>query len=138
MTALTGRRFKRPFYFSGIELPGKTEQVYQGGRACVDTTTGLVAKGFASTTLVPIGVYTENQATPSGGSVHVTLDREIFARWYENSTSGDQITAADLLKDVYAVDDQTVAKTNGGGTRSVAGRVWKVDSVKGVLVESRP
>jgi len=138
VTALADKRFQRPFKFSAIELPGKTEQVWQGGRACVDTTAGLVAKGFASATLIPIGVFTESQSTPSGGTVHVALDREVIARWYVNSASTDQITAADLLKDVYAVDDQTVAKTSGSSTRSIAGRVWKVDSVKGVLVETRP
>ena len=136
MTALTSRRFQKPFYFSGIELPGKVELVHQGGRACVDTSTGLVAKGFESNSLIPIGVYTESQNTQSGQTVHVTLDREVFARWFVNSTAGDAITSADLLKTVYAVDDQTVAKTSGSNTRSVAGRVWKVDPVKGVLVEN--
>jgi hypothetical protein len=138
VTALADKRFQRPFKFSGIELPGKVEQVYQGGRACVDTSTGLVAKAFISTTLIPIGVFTENQLTTSGQNVHITLDREVVARWYANSASADLITTADLMKDVYIVDDQTVAKTSNSSTRSVAGRVWKIDSVKGVLVESRP
>lgn len=138
MTALSDKRFQRPRKFSAIELVGKVEQVYQGGRAFLDTSTGLVAKGFASTTLVPLGVYTESQNTASGQTVHVTLDREVIARWYANSTAGDAITSADLLKDVYVVDDQTVAKTSNSNTRSVAGRVWAVDSVRGVLVESRP
>ena len=35
---------------------------------------------------------------------------------------------------VFLVDDNTVALTNGGGTRSVAGVVWQVDS-DGVWVE---
>lgn len=138
MTALADKRLQRPFKFSAIEMLGKTEQVYQGGRACLDTSTNLVAKAFASTTLIPIGVFTENQNTPASGTVHVTLDREVVARWYANSASTDAITVTELLKDVYLADDQTVAKTSASSTRSVAGRVWKVDSVKGVLVETRP
>ena len=139
VSALSGRRLQRPFKFSAIEMAGATQQTYQGGRACVDTSTGLVVKGVASNTLIPIGVFTENQNTQSGGTVHIQLDREVVARWYENSASTDQITTADILKDVYVIDDQTVAKTNGGNTRSIAGRVWKIDSAKGaVLVESRP
>jgi hypothetical protein len=138
MTALADKRFQRPFKFSAIELVGKVEQVYQGGRAFIDTSTGLVAKGFASTTLIPIGVFTENQNTSSGQTVHVTLDREVTARWYANSTSTDAIAAAQIGSDVYVVDDQTVAKTSASSTRSVAGRVWKIDPVRGVLVESRP
>jgi len=119
---------------SGIELPGKVEQVWKGGRACVDTSTGLVAKPFASTTLVPIGVYSDDQLTASGQTVHVLLEREIRCRWFANSTAGDAVTSADLLKDCYLTDDQTVAKTNGSSTRSVAGRVWKVANGQ-VLVE---
>jgi hypothetical protein len=138
MTALADKRFQRPFKFSAIELPGKTEQVYQGGRAFFDTSTGLVVKGFASTTLIPIGVFTESQNTASGGTVSVTLDREITARWYANSTSTDAIAAAQYGSDVFVVDDQTVAKTSASSTRSVAGRVWGVHATKGVLVESRP
>ena len=38
--------------------------------------------------------------------------------------------------DCYIVDDQTVAKTNGGATRCVAGKVWDVDA-EGVWVEFR-
>jgi len=138
MTALASSRLSRPFKFSGIELPGANETVFQGGRACVDTSTGLVVKGTASTTLIPIGVFTESQTTPVGGTVHITLDREIVARWYANSSSTDAITSAQLLQNCFAVDDQTVAKTNGSNTRSVAGRVWRVDPLRGVLVESRP
>lgn len=138
MTALADKRFQRPFKFSGIEMAGKVETVYQGGRACLDTSTGLVAKAFASTTLVPLGVFTENQTTTSGQTVHVTLDREITARWYANSLTTDAIGASEILKDVYLVDDQTVAKTSGSSSRSIAGRVWKVDATRGVLVETQP
>src|SRR4051812_50189883 len=115
-------------------MAGKVEQVYQGGRACLDTSTGLVAKAFASTTLIPIGVYTENQLTVSGQNVDITLDREGVARWYVNSTSTDAITAARVLKDGYLGDGQTVAKASATKTRSGAGRGWKVGSVQGGLV----
>ncbi len=135
MTALAAKKATRWVKFKSVELVGKVEQVYQGGRACFDTSTGLVAKAFASTTLVPIGTYVEDQLTVSGQTVLLDLDSEITARWYANSTAGDLIIAADIGKDVYLVDDQTVAKTSATATRSVAGRVWKLDSVKGVLVQ---
>ena len=44
------------------------------------------------------------------------------------------MTQADLGKSCYIVDDQTVAKTSGGATRSLAGKVVGVD-VDGVWVE---
>jgi hypothetical protein len=135
VTALAAKRAVRTFKFKSIELVGKVEQVYQGGRACFDTSTGLVAKAFTSTTLVPIGQYVEDQLTVSGQKVLVELDQEVTARWYANSASTDQIVAATVGSDCYLVDDQTVAKTSATSTRSVAGRVWAIDSVKGVLVQ---
>ncbi len=135
MTALTSKKENKFQVFTSIELPGKAEQVYQGGLATIDTSTGLVAKAFVSTTLIPIGTYAVDQLTTSGQTVLVKLSREVRARWYSNSTSTDAIAAAQLGQDCYMVDDQTVAKTSGSSSRSVAGRVWKVDSLKGVLVE---
>ena len=51
-----------------------------------------------------------------------------------NSAAADQITAADIGNDCYGVDDQTVAKTNGANTRSVAGKIYDVDA-QGVWVK---
>ena len=53
---------------------------------------------------------------------------------FANSASADALTRADINSVCYIVDDQTVAKTNGGGTRSSAGIVYDVDS-RGVWVE---
>lgn len=46
-----------------------------------------------------------------------------------------KFTAADIGSDCYIVDDQTVAKTNGTNTRSVAGKIMDVDA-QGVWVRS--
>lgn len=135
MAALTSKKAVRTVKFKTIELVGKVEQVYQGGRACFDTSTGLVAKAFVSTTLVPIGVYAEDQLTTSGQTVLIDLDKEVTARWFPNYAT-DPVVAADIGKDCYMFNDQEVAKTSGSSARSVAGRVWKIDSVKGVLVET--
>ena len=51
-------------------------------------------------------------------------------------TAADAITLADIGKDCFIVDDQTVAKTDGAGTRSRAGRVFDVDA-DGVWVDFR-
>ena len=141
MTALTARRASRTKAASILDLPGKTETVYEGGVACWDTSTGLVAKGFASTTLIPIGVYKGNQADangafaiPASGNVSVELNKEITFRWMVNGT--DAVVAAGLGGLVYLVDDQTVGATSNGGTLSIAGRAWRLDSIKGVLVST--
>jgi len=45
----------------------------------------------------------------------------------------DAVTAADIGKPCFLVDDQTVAKTHGGNTRSQAGAVIDLDA-QGVWV----
>ena len=134
MTALSTQRATRVVTMTSVELLGKAETVYQGGLACGDTSTGLVAKGFVSTTLVPLGKYIDNQTTGAGGTVNIEFFEEQKGQWYANSTAGGLIAATDAFSDCYIVDDQTVAKTSGTATRSVAGMILKVDALKGVLV----
>ena len=54
-----------------------------------------------------------------------------------NSAGADEITAADIGKVCYIVDNQTVAKTDGTATRSPAGIVDDVDDA-GVWVNIDP
>ena len=67
------------------------------------------------------------------GDLRATVKRGIF-RW-ANSAAADEIAAADIGGTAYIVDDQTVAKTDGGATRSAAGKIHDVDA-KGVWVET--
>jgi hypothetical protein len=53
-----------------------------------------------------------------------------------NSAAADLIAKADIGASCYVVDDQTVAKTNGGGARPRAGKVFDVDEY-GVWVDFR-
>ena len=53
---------------------------------------------------------------------------------FRQSSGGDLIALADVGSVCYVVDDQTVAKTHNGNTRSVAGTVRDVDAA-GVWVE---
>jgi hypothetical protein len=71
----------------------------------------------------------ETQADNSSGSngdITVDVRKGVFR--FANSTGGDEITRADIGGNCYIVDDQTVAKTDGTGARSVAGKVFDVDS----------
>lgn len=99
------------------------------------------ADGYAvpmstATTLKGIGRAQERVDNSSGadGAETVRVDRGIFR--YANSAAADEITAADIGNDCYGVDDQTVAKTDGTSTRSVAGTIFDVDA-QGVWVEFR-
>lgn len=137
MTTLSDKRVTRSYRATNIALAATASMDYfQGGLACLDTSTGLVDKGQASTTLVPIGKFAKSGSVPAGGGeVVVELFREIHGEWFVNSGGGDEVVAADVGGLAYVVDDQTVANNDGTGTRSAAGRIWKIDSNKGVLVE---
>jgi len=122
-----------PFYTFLRQLPVKGGvKIYAGGMVVLD---GGYAKPAAEATgLVCIGraeEYVDN-SDGSDGDVFVNVRRGIFR--YNNSSSSDEITRADIGSDCYLVDDETVAKTYGSGTRSVAGKVFDVDD-EGVWVE---
>jgi len=129
LAASTVRRYKK---FSNIELAGKTEQVYKNGLACFDVSTGLVAKGFVSVNLKPIGWYSEDKNIGAGGTIVVELFKEITAVWLKNDGTVVAGTVGNLC---YVLDDITVSNTDNSNTRSVAGRVWAIDTTLGVLVE---
>ena len=138
MAALTTKRGTKNEVLKTVSLPLATGQtVFQGGMACYDTAaTGAVKKGAVSTTLVRIGNFAESADNSAGNapSVLVKLEREVFADWYDNATGAGAVLATDIFGTAYIVDDHTVTRTSTGA--SAAGRIWDVDSVKGVLVES--
>lgn len=68
----------------------------------------------------------------AAGAFRGAVDSGVFR--YGNSAAGDAIAQADVGNDCYVVDDQTVAKTDGTGTRSVAGKIVDVDQ-HGVYVQ---
>jgi hypothetical protein len=103
------------------------KKIYAGAIVARDAS-GYATPGATATTLLGIG-RAEAHADNSGGSdgdITVDVRRGIFR--FANSAAGDEITAAGIGSYCYIVDDQTVARTNGSGTRSVAGRVFDVDS----------
>ena len=132
--ALTKRRAIKPVAFTSIELPGTAQQVYQGGVACWDTSTNLVAKGAASTTMIPIGTFAEDKLVGAGGTVLVDLFEEVRATWMKNSVANACDVPGVLC---YLEDDETVRKTDNTNANSVAGRIWRIDATKGVLVQFR-
>lgn len=96
------------------------------GAYCEPATTAL--------SLRAVGVFQEQVDNTAGaaGAVTVKVARGVFR--LGNSAAGDAITLSDVGNDCYLVDDQTVAKTSGTNTRSVAGKVRYVDAA-GVWVE---
>jgi hypothetical protein len=54
---------------------------------------------------------------------------------FENSPGTDEIGADDIGRRCYVVDDRTLARTDGGGTRSVAGTIREIGRDRRVWVE---
>lgn len=134
MAALTGPRNTKKRSGDMRELPVKAAtKIWQGSMVAVDAN-GLAVPMSTATTLRGIG-RAEMPADNSGGAngaIKARVGAGIYP--FNNSAAGDLITAANIGADCYGVDDQTVAKTDGGGTRSVAGKIYDVDAA-GVWVK---
>jgi len=109
------------------------ETGFAGAITCV-TSAGFAAPGTTSTTLKTVGVAQATADNNPGldGAIQVEVRRGVFR--FDNSAAADLIALADVNADCYIVDDETVAKTNGTATRSIAGKVRDVDA-DGVWVE---
>lgn len=123
-----------PVREAGIEShPVKAStKLYAGALVCLDAS-GWAVPGAAATTLIAIGRaegLVDNSAG-ANGDLNVTVRRGVF-RW-KNSGSTDAITRAEIGDNCYVVDDETVAKTSGSSTRSIAGKIMDVDA-QGVWV----
>lgn len=117
-----------------LALPMAAGAKIYGGALVVATATGYAAPGSTATTLTYIGRAEANVDNTGGadGAKTILVRRKKAFKWA--NSAADPIGTADLLKTVYIVDDQTVAKTNGTNTRSAAGKVVGIE-VDGVWVE---
>lgn len=134
MTALSTARDtqRRPGQRVSVPLAAAAK-VFEGGIVCINAS-GWGTKGATSTTLKAVGVAETTVDNTSGANGDLSV--EALRGWHKfaNSTSTDAITLADYGSQCYLVDDQTVAKTSGSNTRSIAGVIRGVDS-DGVWVE---
>lgn len=92
-----------------------------GNAAPGSTATGLTARGRAE-------AHIDNSGGAAGDAV-ITVRRGVFH--FENDGS---INRTHIGGTAYIVDDQTLAATDGTGTRSAAGKIIDVDA-DGVWVE---
>ncbi len=134
MAALTADRdtTRREVIYRNFPVKAAAK-IFAGAIVCLDAT-GFAVKGAVSTTLKAVGRAEEQVDNTSGadGALRINCGAGCFR--YANSAAGDLIALADVDAVCYIVDDQTVAKTNGGATRSVAGIIRDVDA-GGVWVE---
>ena len=102
-----------------------------GGALVMRNAAGYLTKGATATGCIGVGRAEETVDNSSGaaGAAALSYRRGVFR--FANSGGGDLIAQADVGKLCYIVDDQTVAKTDGTGTRSKAGMV---DGIEGSSV----
>jgi len=93
----------------------------------------LDAAGYAKPGVTALSLKADGRAEAfvdnsagADGAVNVPVRAGNY--YYANSASTDTIAQADVGNTAYIVDDQTVAKTDGGGTRSAAGKIIDVDA----------
>lgn len=137
MAALTADRntLRREGVQEGYPVKAST-RIFAGSITAIDAT-GYAVPGAVATTLKCVGVAVARYDNSAGaaGDVKAVTDRR--PHWFANSSAGDAIALTDVGASCYIVDDQTVAKTNGTNTRSVAGKILNVDAALGVLVDFR-
>ncbi len=107
------------------------KKIYAGSLVVLNAT-GYAEPGSTATTLTASGRAEAQVDNSSGadGALTITVRRGVF----RFSNHGDAVTRTEIGKSCYIVDDQTVAKTSGTSTRSVAGKVIDLDG-SGVWVE---
>lgn len=102
-------------------------KVYAGALV-VANAAGYGAPGSVATTHTYLGRADEFVDNTGGADGAKTVPVRIGKAFKWKNHGADPVTQASLGKDCYVVDDETVAATNGGNTRSAAGKVFLVEA----------
>jgi len=132
MVALTGPR-STPMRTDPVEShPIKGGVTIFAGAQVVLDAAGWAMPGQPGVGLIAVGRAEATVSAATNGERNIRTRRGRFL--FANSAAGDAITRAEIGDPCFVVDDQTVAKTNAGGTRSQAGIIRDLDA-QGVWVE---
>lgn len=133
MAALTRDR-KTPLQDAGIiPVPVAAGVKIFAGALVAANAAGHCVPGSVAADLTYLGRAEESVDNTNGAAAAATalVRRGKSFKWGNDGS----ITQAHLMKNAYIVDDQTVAATDGTGTRSAAGRIVLVEW-DGVWVEA--
>lgn len=100
-------------------------KTYKGGIAVLAA--GYVKPGVTATGLIAAGLFIETVDNSAGaaGDTRAHVEEGTFLL---DVSATDPVTQADVGADVYIVDDETIAKTSGTNTRSIAGKLVGVEN----------
>lgn len=128
MAALTQGR-NTPYRLPGHSAaPAAAGVTIHKGALVMRRADGHAVEGRAAAGLVGIGVAVANTRNADGDGA-VTVTYQAGTARFEMATGADAITIAQIGDLCWAIDDQTVAATDGGGSRSPAGIVADVDDL---------
>lgn len=132
MSALTRDRNTPLKNAEVIGVPAAAGAKLYAGALVVANATGYAAPGTTAVGLTYLGRAEESVDNTGGANGAATvLVRRLNAFKWGNDGS---ITQAHQGKTAYIVDDQTLAATDGAGTRSAAGRIVGIEP-DGVWIE---
>lgn len=105
-------------------------KINYGALVVIDTggAAGYLAPGRTATGLTAAGVSVQTVDNTGGAAGALRCEYRSGVFKFKNSAAGDLIAQTEKDKIVYIVDDETVAKTDGTGTRSAAGKCMGVDT----------
>jgi hypothetical protein len=137
MSALTGPRWASKQTIRSLNMPiAANATAWRGGSAAINGTSGNVTQAQAATAgQIPIGQFEQDNSpgNTTTAFVWVTLQREIECYWLDNATGASAVASSNFGQNCYIADDHTA--TMATGSNAIYGRVWGVDSSRGVLVQ---
>jgi len=130
MTALAAKKNVRELQSSfamSHEEGAKDNAVIHQGALLVVAADGFIAPATTATGLVGAGVAQESVDNTGGadGAKKIKFRSGIFKFVKDGTATPVQADVGNLA---YAVDDQTIANTDGTGTRSKVGSIYRVES----------
>ena len=127
MTALTKDRSTSRREAERFNDPVAAGKKIYAGSIIVLNATGYAEPGATATGLVARGIAREQVDNSAGADGDLNVESFAGEDAYRVANDGS-IDRTHIGGDAYIVDDQTVAATDGTGTRSIAGKIVDVDS----------
>ncbi len=109
-----------------VSLPVAANAVIHAGALVVANATGFAAPGSTALNLTYVGRAEAAVDNTGGADGAKTVKVRTGKAFLLNNSAADPVTQASQHKVAYIVDDETVAATSGGNTRSAAGVVVSV------------
>lgn len=109
-------------------------RIFAGSIVCADKN-GFAVPGSAAADLTYLGRAEEQVDNASGANGDMAIPvRRKKAFLFGNSSGSDEITQSELGKTCFIEDDETVARSDGNGSRPACGIVLGIED-SGVWVE---